>query len=239
MFNNLKTIEAAELALDAGEFVCDAADGMALDDGRLVTAEFKRQREAEEATGETLTEIKGEIVLDTRDIRRSFLDKRRAAHAAEVIETIPRPDEGRHMIVGGSFALFDCLAAVMQIAATTADEVTISTLGFSRLNVLALCKLLDAGTVGRIVLACSHYFAASSKPIWQIASEQLTEKRGQLVITSRTHAKILAIKLADGRAVTVESSANLRSCSNIEQMTVYGCPRLYDFHAAWIRGLAK
>ena len=234
MFDNLKTIDAAELTLDAAEFVCAGTDAEA---GQMTRQEW--EREADTGLQQAVTEINGELMLDTREIKRSFHDKRRAAHAAEVIERIPHPDEGRHIVVGGSFAMFDCLAAVLQIAATPADDVTISTLSFSKLNILALCKLLDAGTVGRIVLACSHYFAASSKPIWQIATEQLTEKRGQLVITSRTHAKILAIKLADGRAVTVESSANLRSCSNIEQMTVYGCPRLYDFHAAWIRGLAK
>lgn len=45
------------------------------------------------------------------------------------------------------------------------------------------------------------------------------------------------MRLTDGRTITIESSANLRSCKNMEQMTLYGDPGLYSFHTGWIEGL--
>jgi hypothetical protein len=46
--------------------------------------------------------------------------------------------------------------------------------------------------------------------------------------------KLIAARLTDGRTVTIESSANLRSCKNIEFMTVYGHPDVYAFHTGWM-----
>jgi len=40
--------------------------------------------------------------------------------------------------------------------------------------------------------------------------------------------------LSDGRRFAVESSANLRSCRNIEQITLTQAADLHDFHAGWI-----
>ena len=42
------------------------------------------------------------------------------------------------------------------------------------------------------------------------------------------------LTLADGRRLTFESSANLRSCMNIEQVSAFGDPGLHDFHRTWI-----
>jgi hypothetical protein len=42
------------------------------------------------------------------------------------------------------------------------------------------------------------------------------------------------MKLSDGQQLSVESSANLRSCRNIEQMTLINSPSLHKFHARWI-----
>ena len=49
-----------------------------------------------------------------------------------------------------------------------------------------------------------------------------------------THAKVLLIELTDGRSFTVESSANLRSCSSIEQITMTQDAALTTFHRTWI-----
>ena len=44
--------------------------------------------------------------------------------------------------------------------------------------------------------------------------------RGPRVVAMLTHAKVVLIETTDGRDFVVESSANLRSCSSIEQITV-------------------
>jgi hypothetical protein len=50
----------------------------------------------------------------------------------------------------------------------------------------------------------------------------------------RSHAKLLLFELTDGRKITVESSANLRSCRNVEQFSMTNDPALLSFHAGWI-----
>ena len=42
-----------------------------------------------------------------------------------------------------------------------------------------------------------------------------------------------------GRAFTVESSANLRSCSSIEQLCMTHDRALFDFHRGWITNIME
>ena len=114
----------------------------------------------------------------------------------------------------------------------------IATLGFSKSNVDNMAKLLDSGHVGSITLIASHYFKGTSPDIYTHGLDELT-KRGQRFLSIRSHAKLLAIKLSDGRTVTIEASANLRSCKNIEQLSVFGDPGLYAFHAGWMEEMFK
>jgi hypothetical protein len=44
-----------------------------------------------------------------------------------------------------------------------------------------------------------------------------------------THAKVVLIELSDGRGFVCESSANLRSCSSIEQLMLTNDVALYAF----------
>jgi len=60
------------------------------------------------------------------------------------------------------------------------------------------------------------------------------QSRGQTLLAMRNHAKLLLMALDDGRRIVVESSANLRSCRNVEQFVISHDTGLYDFHAAWI-----
>jgi hypothetical protein len=47
------------------------------------------------------------------------------------------------------------------------------------------------------------------------------------------------MELTDGRALVVESSANLRSCASIEQITLTADVDLLAFHRAWIDELMR
>ncbi len=55
----------------------------------------------------------------------------------------------------------------------------------------------------------------------------------------RSHAKLLMIDLAAGDALTIETSANLRSCKNIEQYVITNDRSLLEFHRAWIEDAVR
>jgi len=58
--------------------------------------------------------------------------------------------------------------------------------------------------------------------------------RGQRVVACLQHAKVVLMQTTDGGAYVVESSANLRSCASIEQITMTHDPALLAFHRQWI-----
>lgn len=161
-----------------------------------------------------------------------------ASTAAATLGAIPGPLQAIHLVINGRYALWDFVGAVLQLAGegVTIRRLHIATLGFSRRNVSQLADLLDAGKVGSVALLCSHYFKGTSGGIYEYAAEVLTARQ-QRFLSVRTHAKVLAIELSDARCLTFESSANLRSCKNLEQVVATGIPDLYRFHVRWIDSL--
>lgn len=174
---------------------------------------------------------------DLPDIERIFRTDT-AATAAETLATIPTANQAFHLVINGRFALWDFVAAILKLSgdAVTIRRLHLATLGFSRKNIKELATMLDAGRIQSVALLCSHYFKGTSGGIYEFAQEQLAA-RSQRFASVRTHAKLVTVQLSDDRTVSLESSANLRSCKNIEQVTVYGCPELYRFHVAWIESL--
>lgn len=171
----------------------------------------------------------------TRQTRRRFRDARREQSAVAAIGELPDTDEALHLLISGRFALWHMVPAMRELSGERIEELRIATLGFSRDNIDALCSMLDAGQIDRVWLLCSHYFKGTSEEIFTHAQQQLARRPSHASFLSRrTHAKLLLLKLPDGRTFTVESSANLRSCKNIEQITILGSPEVYAFHRAWI-----
>ena len=189
-----------------------------------------RQLEAEMATMPHLT---ADRRLELSGLARSYADCRRIDYAAEAIERLPGPTEAWHVVVCGKFALWDLVPAAYRLAGTI-DTLHIATLGFSKSNIAELCRMLDMGRIRGARLLCSHYFKGTSKPIYEYATQELTTRPAAAFLSIRTHAKILLLSMANGQTLTVEASANLRSCQNIEQLTLYGAPDLYRFHRGWI-----
>jgi hypothetical protein len=172
-----------------------------------------------------------------RRTRRSFRDARALQTAQEAIGSLPGPDEATHLIVSGRFALWRLVPAALALADCSIDELLIGTLGFSRANIDGLCALLDSGRVKTLHLLASHYFKGTSGPTYQHAADLLASRPKARFVSLRTHAKLLLMKFSDGRRLTVESSANLRSCQNIEQMTLIGDPAVFEFHREWMLDL--
>jgi hypothetical protein len=184
-----------------------------------------------------LPHLEGDQRYEAPDTDRQFRDEMQARSAGEAIGRLPGPREAFHLAISGKFALWDCVPAVLSLAApATITSLYIATLGFSKANVESMATLLDAGEIGSITLIASHYFKGTSPDIYTHGLETLTA-RGQRFLSIRSHAKLLAMKLVDGRTVTIEASANLRSCKNIEQLSVFGDPGLFEFHTKWMEGL--
>src|SRR5262249_39727887 len=141
------------------------------------------------------------------EARLRLIDAQRAADAAEAIgHKLPDPDEAIHVAISGRFALWDFVIAALSIAKTTIERLTIATLGFSRRNIAKMCELYEAGNIRHVRLLCSHYFAGTSKPLYDFAVEEFEKRDRMEFLSIRTHAKILLLAFADGRRLTIESS---------------------------------
>jgi hypothetical protein len=81
-------------------------------------------------------------------------------------------------------------------------------------------------------ILCSDFFRRADPQIWQVGREQADRRRYGFRST-RNHTKLILAAIA-GRFYTVESSANLRSCANLEQFTITQSKPLFDFHTGWL-----
>lgn len=168
-----------------------------------------------------------------RQHKADVRDGRQAKSAADALGELPDAEGAVHVLITGRFSLWDCVPAILDQAGPV-DVLRIATLGFSKRNVEAMAAAVDAGTIGRIRLLCSHYFKGTSPDIYRFAAETLGKRKDRVEFLSvRTHAKLLLLQ-TPGRVFTLESSANLRSCKNLEQLTVFGSPTVHEFHRAWI-----
>ena len=184
-----------------------------------------------------LPHLKGDLQYSRKDMKSRYVDARRMKTAGEALGHFPAENEEIHMTISGRFALLDYLPAILEMTGDSADEVWLTTLGFSKKNILTLCNMLDTGRIGHFWLMGSHYFKSTSKGIYEMAVEEFEKRPTAKFLSVRNHSKLLLIQLADGRVVTLESSASARSCKNIEQTTAFGDPGLFVHHREWIRGL--
>jgi hypothetical protein len=179
-------------------------------------------------------ELTGDRKIRRNPHRRRMLDLQRVANAAEHLERLPARGETWHLITAGGYSLWHFVPAVLQLAApATIRRLAVATLGFSGANLEQLLQMLDDRRVAKVDFLFSVYF----KSVEKTACERLVyelDRRGQRVACVRTHAKLLLLELTDRTALTIESSANLRSCNNIEQSTLTNDKRLLDFHRGWM-----
>ena len=182
-------------------------------------------------------------VGDRRHVRRGdkavLLDARRLNNAIEHIGRLPEPGEAFHLVTAGRYSLWDLIKATLHLGApATIRYLGIATLGFSRQNLEELLALLDGGQIGKVDFLFSGYFKSGQREICERLAHELTA-RGQHVVAMLTHAKVVLLELPDGRTFTVESSANLRSCSSIEQITMTHDLELFAFHRKWITDIME
>lgn len=166
------------------------------------------------------------------------IDARKVDLAAAAIDRLPGPREAWHIVTSGKFALWDYVPAVLKLVApVTIAELHVATLSFSKPNVAQFCELLDSGQIGQAKLLASTYLRATNPDVYEFAMAEVPKRPTAHLLLLRVHAKVVAMKLSDGRTFTIESSANLRSCKAIEQSVATGSPAVYSLHVGWIDDL--
>lgn len=186
-----------------------------------------------------------EIALDddrvhvrTPTARRCF-NALHVANLARALTRLPAPGETWHIICKGNWPAWAMVPRTLElIAPRRIAWLGIATLGFSRDNADELQQMLDAGDIGQCDLLFSCYFRAHEETLVGYLTHEM-QRRGQRIKAIRNHAKILAMQLSDGTGITVESSANLRSCRNVEQFTITSDATLAAFHRDWMNTLLE
>ncbi len=156
--------------------------------------------------------------------------------AKEVLAHLPGPGESLHAVVTARLDLSDVLTALLETVGPC-ERMRVATLGYNQRNLAAMLAWLDSGRVRSLALVASIFFRSHKGDLW---AETLTEFRArkQRAACCHSHAKVVAMQFADGRAFSIEGSANL--CGNgsgREQFALFNDPALTGWHSAWIEEL--
>lgn len=207
---------------------------------RMKPAQIEEAREVvrktlSQSSGETmgLTDrrfdqlLKGSRKLDNR--------QKNIRKAVDLIDPLPEPNHALHVLLGDDFNAWELVPALLALKQAKADRLFIATLGFNKPMAKHLAELVTEHQVERAWMLCSHYFHATDKTLYRYAVDAMRECGPRVRIAyARSHAKILCMEIA-GEFYVVEGSANLRNCSNVEQMTITQSRGLFDFHSGWIQ----
>lgn len=209
----------------------ETLDGFDLDAVQIAERIDTKKPPAGEATGVGLR-----TRITTRSTRRRAYDLRSVPNAVALLRPLPTDGETVHAIMGGDFAAWDLVPAIMQLVGRPLATLHVATLGFNAANSEHLASLISGGRIQTAVVLCSDYFAKSDASTFAEAKAKL-ESVGAKLVSTRNHAKVLSLDFGS-ECYVVESSANLRSCKNLEQLAVTRDRALVEFHARWIRKAA-
>jgi len=174
-----------------------------------------------------------------RPTRRLFVNALRAKVAAEALISLPAEGETWHCIMTGDYDSFDLIPTMLDHARPAViEDLHLATLGFNHANARRLLELMDAGVIRRCAMIVSQYYEADHKEAdtcYTLARE--LPARGGWYCAARSHAKVIAARFSDGRCFVIESSANLRTCRNLEQFAITHDGGLFDFHRQWMEGV--
>lgn len=173
---------------------------------------------------------------ERRATRRRFLNQLAVDNAARALDRLPEVGESFHGIMAGNFHAFAFLPAILRLGECKAVEVNITTLGFNEGNAIELFDLLDRGDVQKCSFLFSCYYRSAEPEVTDALIAGL-QARGQQVAVVRNHAKIILAELVDGRCFTLETSANMRSCRNLESYVLTQDRPLLEFHHLWMQSL--
>jgi hypothetical protein len=166
-------------------------------------------------------------------VRRAMMFK----EAAELLTALPGPGgESVHCIQSGNLDLCVALMAILDMHPAPCLTMRVATLCYAKRNCLELLAALESKKIGTLTLLASNFFKSHYKELDQWFRDELAAFPGSRMATARSHAKVVCIDFADGTALVLEGSANLRSNHNAEQLSITSDRALHDWYAAWIDG---
>lgn len=153
-------------------------------------------------------------------------------------DSLPEEQGDRtHAVIPGDFEFCDFLS-VMSGRLGEPTEMHLTSLSLSLENVREIERLCRAFPKCSFTLAISYFFRSTSKEIFAAMETRLGPLGNLRFSTGRLHTKIVLMRIPrpgnEERCIVVETSANLRACRNLEQVTIYDDPELFAFHRDWI-----
>ena len=178
--------------------------------------------------------------IERRAKKRRLLRLARETAAAEQIGRLPDESEDIILIMTGRFHGFDILSAILQLAGEDVhcESLWVATLGFNRTQTDTLAEMIDTGQVGKLTFLVSHMFSEKNAGEYNYLDQTLTD-RGQRLANSRNHAKLMLIRLSDGRHIVTHGSLNLRRCNSFEQLAITQDKRLFEFFQKYIEDVIR
>ncbi len=166
--------------------------------------------------------------------KRVFENKLFQRAAEEQIGRMPDQGETIHMVVSAAYRTVDLVPAWLALKAPEPiQELYIATLSYNRECLDLLLELFDRKQIKAISFVISIYDKANEPARFAYAKEQL-QKRGCRIMAMQNHCKVIAALFVDGMAFTAEGSANLRSHSTTENVSLTNDAGLFEFHKAWM-----
>ena len=159
--------------------------------------------------------------------------------ARDLLDALPAPGEAVHAIQTGRFDLAVLLTAILDMLPVPCRRLRVATLSYNKANAVELLGLLEAGKIGGLTLLCSAFFRAHYKELHEWFGAELRAFPGSRLAAARSHCKVFLFDQAEGAAIVIESSGNLRSNGNREQLTVFNDRGLHDWHASWLDQLVN
>jgi len=152
------------------------------------------------------------------------------AEAGDILDQLPGPGESLHAIMTGRYDLTDLLEVIFAKLGPV-EHLRIATLSFNQHNLNLMGEWTRAGTVKRLTLLYSLFFREHNPEIVHEMARLIPEAR---TAASRNHCKVVTLDFANGRKLSLEGSANLRTNSNQENFCLIDSNDLHAFHANWI-----
>lgn len=176
--------------------------------------------------------------IRTTYARHSFKLNARVLQTAELLERLPEPGEVFTALMAVGSSGYNFAQAIIDLTGQTIPELYIATFGFSEDNAGQLITQLDNHQIGKVWFAASCFMRDQNHDRYTRLAAMLTT-RGHAISATRNHAKIIAMKLEDGRKICIDGSLNMALCSNVEQVHVWNDANLFDFYTNYIREQAE
>lgn len=159
-------------------------------------------------------------------------------NAQKIINDIDFKPKNQHYFcfLAGEFVYGDFIEALFEKTQFKTDELIISTLSLSSVNIQSLKNLLEGGYVKKLTLVLSAYFFANER---NKLIKNLSVLPNTRIFIAYVHVKMVMFKSDEGHNYVLSGSSNLRSSQNIEQLDIIDSKEMFDYSANFIKNAVQ